>query len=125
MLNLTTARLEVSERNRIRAQAHLPLLSPAQEFRRLYGAARERQFEQFMQPSPIRRQVEERLLTRIRRLQGDPQWTPTGFLSGGGFAFSMRVRRTMRRIWRMERRRARSEGNSRYEGLGSRVSQGS
>jgi hypothetical protein len=105
MLNLTTARQEIDERNRIRIDAHLPPLSPAKELRRLYEANRERQFEDFLRTSPLRRMVEERLLARISRLRGDPLWRPTGFLSGGGFAFSSRVRRTMRMIWRMERRR--------------------
>jgi hypothetical protein len=105
MLDITTARREVNERNRVRATANLPLLSPAKELRRLYEADRERRFEDYFRTSPIRRKVEERLLARIRRLRGDPLWQPTGFLSGGGFAFSMRVRRTMRRSWRMERRR--------------------
>ena len=105
MLNLTTARQEIDERNQIRIDAHLPPLSPAKELRRLYEADRERQFEEFMKTSPIRRQVEERLLARLRRLRGDPQWKPTGVLSGGGLAFSIRVRRTMRRVWRTGRRR--------------------
>jgi hypothetical protein len=116
MLDLTTARLDIDKRNRVRANANLPLLSPAQELRRLYQADRERQFEEFSRTSPIRRRVEERLLARIRRLRGDPLWQPTGFLSGGGFAFSIRVRRTMRRIWRMEQRRqGEGEAGSRRE----------
>ena|SRR5205807_2286323 len=102
MLDITTARQEIDERNRVRADAHLPLLSPAKELRRLYEG--ERRFEEFCRTSPIRRQVEERLLARIRRLRGDPQWRPTGFLLGGG-VFQSRVRRTMRRIWESERRR--------------------
>src|SRR5947209_16815280 len=105
MLDLTTARLEIKKQNRIRAEAHLPLLSPAKELRRLYEADRERQFEDFLRTSPLRKRVEEKLLPRLRRLRGDPQWRSTGFLSGGGFAFSIRVRRTMRRVWRMEQRR--------------------
>ena len=104
MLDITTARQEIDERNRVRADAHLPLLSPAKELRRLYEADREKQFEDFFRASPIRRRVEERLLARIRRLRGDPQWRPTGFLLGGG-VFQSRVRRTMRRIWESERRR--------------------
>ena len=70
MLDITTARQEIADRNRIRADAHLPLLSPARELRRLYQADRERQFEEFFCTSPIRRRVEERLLARLRRLRG-------------------------------------------------------
>jgi hypothetical protein len=81
MLDLTTARLGIDERNRIRADAHLPLLSPAQELRRLYEADRERQFEEFLRTSPLRARVEERLLARIRRLRREPQWKPTGLPS--------------------------------------------
>jgi hypothetical protein len=87
MLVITTARLEIDKRNRTRADAHLPLLSPAQELRRLYKADRERQFEDFCRTAPIRRQVEDRLLARLRRLRRDPQWKPTGFLSGEGWRF--------------------------------------
>src|SRR6266566_118844 len=117
MLDITTARMEIDERNRIRADANLPLLSPARELRRLYVSDREREFEDFCRTSPIRRRVEERLLARLRRLRGDPQWIPTGFLSGGGFAFSSRVRRTMRRVWRMERRRRTREAMRRRSRL--------
>ncbi len=40
MLDLTTARLQIDERNRIRVDANLPLLSPAKELRRIYLADR-------------------------------------------------------------------------------------
>src|SRR5207302_7293072 len=60
MLDITTARQEIDERNRVRADAHLPLLSPAKELRRLYEG--ERRFEEFCRRSPLRRRVEERLL---------------------------------------------------------------
>jgi hypothetical protein len=44
MLDITTAHLDIHERNRTRAHARLPLLSPARQLRRLYEADRERQF---------------------------------------------------------------------------------
>jgi hypothetical protein len=111
MLDITTARLEIDERNRIRTDAKLPLLSPAKELRRRYVVDRGGEFEDFLRTSPLREMVEERLLARMRRLRGDPLWHPTGLLSGGGLAFSIRVRRTMWRIWRMQRRRVGKGGN--------------
>jgi hypothetical protein len=94
---------EIEEQNRIRLEAHLPLLSVDAELRRLYEVEREREFDMFFQTSPVRKRVEQKLLDRIRRLWGFPQWKPAGFLSGGGLAFYNRTRHIMQRIWRKQR----------------------
>ena len=50
--------------------------------------------------SPLRKEIEVRLLTKTRARLGDPHWRPTGFLSEGGFAFCVRVRRIVARLHR-------------------------
>jgi hypothetical protein len=111
MFDIHQARHEIEERNRIRIEAKLPLLSVVAELRRLYEVQRKKdyeqrggEFEQFLQTSPVRKRLEQNLLDRGRRLRGDPDWKPTGMLSGGGWAFYIRTRKIMRRIWRMQRR---------------------
>jgi hypothetical protein len=106
MLDMEKARLEVEERNRIRAEAKLPPLLEAAELRHLYEAQCEREFEQFFRTSPLRKRIEAKLLNRQRRLRGEPEWKPTGILSDGGWAFHAWTRKVMRRIWRMRNRRA-------------------
>ncbi len=101
MLDIDKARLEIEERNRIRVEAKLPPVSVAAELRRLYEVHRQNEFEQFFLTSPLRQRVEQKLLDRKRRLRGEPDWIPTGMLSGGGWVFYARTRKIMRRIWRM------------------------
>src|ERR1700730_2217565 len=96
MFAIEKARLEIEERNRIRAEAKLPLLAVANETRHLQ---RESEFEQFFRTSPLRKRVEQKLLNRMRRMRGDSRWQATGLLSGGGWAFYNRTRKIMRRIW--------------------------
>ncbi len=100
MLDIDKARLEIEERNRIRAEAKLPPVSITAELRRLYEVHRQNEFEQFFQSSPIRQRLEQKLLNRGRRLRGEPDWIPTGMLSGGGWAFHAHIRTVMKRIWR-------------------------
>jgi hypothetical protein len=104
MFDLAQARHEIAERNRIRAEAKLPMVSVAAELRRRYEVHRQKEFEQFFLTSPLRQRVERKLLNRIRRLGNDPQWMPTGILSGGGWAFYAQIRMIMLRIWRSRRR---------------------
>jgi hypothetical protein len=104
MFNFAKSREEVEHRNRLRAEVRLPLLSIAHELRNFYNAERRAEFEVFYNTSPLLERIEAKLLARHRRLRGDPEWKPTGFLSGGGFAFNVRVRKVMSRIWRARRR---------------------
>jgi hypothetical protein len=68
------------------------------ELRKLYKAEREREFEEFFRTSPLRKQVEARLLAWHWRLGRDPEWKPTGMLSSGGLAFGACTREVMGRV---------------------------
>jgi hypothetical protein len=103
MLDIEKNRLEIEGRNRIRKEANLPPVSVAAELRSLYDVQRQAEFEEFFLTSPLRGQVERKLLNRARRLRDDPKWKPTGVLSGGGLAFYACTRNVMKRIWRMQR----------------------
>src|ERR1700730_14668022 len=62
MLDIEKARVEIEDRNRVREEAQLPLISVAAELRKLYQLHRKNEFEEFFQTSPIRKRVEEKLL---------------------------------------------------------------
>src|ERR1700730_7888979 len=109
MLNIGKARTESETRKRRRLEAQLPPISVGAELRKLYQLNRQNDFEEFFRTSPIRERLEEKLLARIRRLRGEPDWRPTGFLSGGGFAFYTHTRKIMRKIWHMQRRNRRTD----------------
>jgi hypothetical protein len=49
--------------------------------------------------SPLRKRVEAKMLARLRRRFG-ADFTPSGFLSGGGNAYYVEVRGLMRRLYR-------------------------
>jgi hypothetical protein len=98
------AKAEVLDRNRVRAAAKLPALSVEDQLQRMKAAYDQKRFEEFMR-SPLKEVVEQKLLARMRRRGGDPEWLPTGFLSGGGYLFYVRVRKIMIRVYRMARRR--------------------
>jgi hypothetical protein len=90
---------EAAERNRLRRQACLPALVIDDEISKARLAFERRQFAVLMR-SPLRAAVEQRLLGRERRRGGNPDWAPTGVLSGGGYLFHARVRRTLHRFLR-------------------------
>jgi hypothetical protein len=95
---VTVLRLrEIAERNRIRQEAGLPLLSVAKELRRMKEAADTEKFRKFSDAH--RKRICEKMLTRMRRQCGDPNWTPTGMLSGGGMGFSGQVDRQVRKLY--------------------------
>jgi hypothetical protein len=52
MFNINKARAKIEERNRVRAEAQLPLLSIPQELRKLYELQRQTEFEEFFRTSP-------------------------------------------------------------------------
>ncbi|MGO9005333.1 MAG: hypothetical protein ACLQIQ_07910 [Beijerinckiaceae bacterium] len=106
MIDIAAARRDIEERNRLRADAALPQLSVEAELRRLSEAERRKAFEGFCVNSPLRQRAEEKLLNRIRRSNKDPEWCPTGTLSGGGWAFYSAVRDRMMRIWCCQQRKA-------------------
>jgi hypothetical protein len=87
----------VASRNRLRKESGLPLVEPQQEIERIYEFRERQDFERWMQ-SPLRYRVERKLLRRIRRRINNPDWTPTGVLSGSGFAFHVALVKQMRRL---------------------------
>jgi hypothetical protein len=99
MFDEKSAVAEIEEPNRLRREAQLPPLPLDDELQRLRAAHDEKMFDIFM-VGPLREIVESHLLTKMRRKTGDPKWRPTGFLSGGGFAFNVRVRKVMKRLYR-------------------------
>jgi hypothetical protein len=82
-----------------RAEVRLPPLSMAHELRKLYNAERKAKFDAFFNTSPLRKRVEAKQLARVRRQRHEPEWKPTGMLSGGGLAFSLHTRELMCSIW--------------------------
>ena len=83
--NITNFRLrEIAERNSIRQEAGLPLLSVPKELRRMKEAADAEKFRAFVEAN--RKNVYAKMLGRVRRRCGEPNWTPNGVLSGGAVA---------------------------------------
>jgi hypothetical protein len=80
---------EIAERNRFRKEAGLPLLSISRELRRMMHAADSEKFRKFAKAH--RGRIYEKMLARVRRQRGDPQWAPSGVLSGGGLLFDALV----------------------------------
>jgi hypothetical protein len=96
--NVTVLRLrEIAGRNRIRQDAGLPLLSVAKELRRMKEAADTEKFRKFADAH--RKRLYDKMLARARRRCGDPNWTPTGMLSGGGIWFNIQVERQARKLY--------------------------
>jgi hypothetical protein len=97
--SVTALRLqEIAERNSIRQEARLPLLSVPKELRRMKAAADTEKFRKFAYTH--RKRVYEKMLARLRRRCGDPDWAPTGMLSGGGLWFGAQVDEQMRKLYR-------------------------
>jgi hypothetical protein len=103
MFDIIKAREEIEQRNRLRTEVVLPPLSIAYELRKFYDAEHRAEFEAFFNTSPLRMRVEARLLAWVRRRRQDPEWRPTGFLSGGGWQFYACTRKLMQRIWHIRR----------------------
>jgi hypothetical protein len=97
--NVTVLRLrEIAERNRIRLEAGLPLLSVAKELRRLKEAADTERFRKFAYAH--RKRVYDKMLARTRRQFGDPNWAPSGVLSGGGMWLNVQVDGQVMKLYR-------------------------
>jgi hypothetical protein len=87
----------VGIRNRLRTQFGLPPVELERELDRIHHFRERQEFDRWMK-SPLRYRVEQKLLQRLRRRLGNPRWTPTGVLSGGGWAFHVALVRQMRRL---------------------------
>ena len=96
--SVTILRLrEIAQRNRIRQEAGLPLLLVPKELRRMKEAADAERFRKFSDAHCNR--VQDKMLARARRRVGDPNWKPTGMLSGGGMLFGGQVDRQLRKLY--------------------------
>jgi len=92
----TSRRLaEIVRRNELRRQASLPLISVAQEFRRLKTIESSQDFANFAER--FRSRVQTKVLARIRRQVGDGDWKPNGALQG--MAFQNEVSERLRRVY--------------------------
>src|SRR6516162_2805928 len=83
---------EITARNRIRAEACLPLLSIPKELRRMKEAADTAEFEEFADVH--RGAVREEVLRPGREDKGNPHWRPTGMMEG--LAYQARVCKILR-----------------------------
>jgi hypothetical protein len=104
MFDPKAATRDIERRNRLRVEAHLPTLPVTEELVRMERVHRQQEIDDFVYGSPLRAVVQERLLNRHRVRRGDLNWRPTGFLSGGGFAFDQTVSKRMLRLWRWRSR---------------------
>jgi hypothetical protein len=84
---------EVAERNRIREEAGLPLLSISKELRKIKNAETAAEFDEFA--AVHRRAVWEEVLAPVRVARGEPNWRPTRLMEG--FAFQAQVNRILRK----------------------------
>jgi hypothetical protein len=92
---------DIERRNDIRREAFLPLLEVEKEFCRIKAlkedSERARKFKEFSEP--LKQRVREKVLARMRREMGDPNWNPTGVLSGGGYIFSLMVEQRLHKLY--------------------------
>ncbi len=96
-LSATTAsRLAaITERNNLRNEVGLPLLSIPRELRRIKTAEAYARFAKFSEA--LRKRVQGKMLARVRRRIGDPNWKPAGMMAG--MAFEYEVSREVRKLW--------------------------
>jgi hypothetical protein len=87
----------VASRNRLRTQFGLPPVEPDRELDRIHEFRERQDFERWIH-SPLRYRVERKLLQRLRRRINNPDWQPTGILSGGGWAFHVTLVRQMKKL---------------------------
>src|SRR5262249_25272025 len=93
---------DIERRNDIRRGAFLPLLEVEKEFRRLKDIQENSEFQKRFREfsEPLRPRVREKELARVRRKMNDPNWIPTGMLSGGGLPFSNSVEKRLRKLYK-------------------------
>ena len=93
---------DIERRNDIRRAAFLPLLQVEKEFSRIKGlkedSERAKKFKEFS--GPLKQRVREKLLAGMRRERSDPNWNPTGVLSGGGLLFSTLVNARLHKLYK-------------------------
>jgi hypothetical protein len=91
---------EITARNRIRAEACLPLLSISKELRRMKEADDASEFERFA--NAHRAAVLDEVLATKRQTRGEPNWRPSGWME------AMAVQSEFSRILRQRFNRSRN-----------------
>ena len=81
---VTARRLEeIARRNKVRAEAGLPLLSITKELRRMKKVDDDAEFDAF---AIVHRQaVWDEVLALVRQARGEPKWWPRGWMEGLGY----------------------------------------
>jgi len=74
---------KIEQRNILRKESDLPLLSIPKELRRLMTVETAERYENFS--AAFRNRVRQKKLLQIRRRKGDPEWRPVGMIEGIGF----------------------------------------
>ncbi len=93
---VTASRIaEITERNNLRKDVGLPLLSIPKELRRIKAAEAYAKFAKFSEV--FRKRVRDKMLARVRRRCGDPDWVPKRMMAGMGFEYE--VSREVRKLW--------------------------
>jgi hypothetical protein len=82
---------EIGARNRIRAEAGLPLLSVPKELRKMKQADDAAEFDAFAAAN--RQRVWDEVLAPVRQAKGEPNWYPTRL--NEGLAFQAQVGKTL------------------------------
>ncbi len=106
------ARRVIRQYNLLRVKSHLPPISPQDEIDRMREAIEREAQERhdfIYTLHPLRRRMHEKLLAHQRRVRCDPDWRPTGVLSGGGMAFWYYVNSRMKRLYRCMKYKARKQ----------------
>ncbi len=87
---------EVKARNRLRAEAGLPLVSVSKEVQKLHAAELWQDYRAWVDRNPdLLGRIEAEELEGERRERYDPTWEPRGLLNGAG-AFGSKVQDRMR-----------------------------
>jgi hypothetical protein len=103
--DVAKAKQEVADRNRLRADHGLPLLSVATEVCRMRDARLQRDYEGFLaEHHDGGQRVRRIMLARARKARNDADWLPRSFLNGGGI-FQQSVEAALVRFWRRDRNR--------------------
>ena len=88
-------RKDVEERNQLRKESGLAPISVKAELKRLRDVDASAKEANFIRSSPLRPRVEAKVLAIMRRQRNDPNWIPTGFTSGGGYWYHLKVQKVM------------------------------
>jgi hypothetical protein len=88
---------EIRSQNKLLTQFGLPPVELKRELDRINEFRERQEFERWLH-SPLRYRVQQKLLQRIRRRIKNPNWTPTGVLSGSGLAFHVALKKQMQKL---------------------------